>query len=317
MTIVEPLPASGYGNANWTDYSNYWRETDAEWMQERMVLRYADATLRTTQYPNPKFGQITYNESALGPNLDRPEMYSKQHNKWVALLMLDNITSTRDDSGGVAMSHKGAAGKGVVFQPAQTVMDNPINVMGNVLYVDSDSVDIKTGSKLVKLTTDAAGLVSDSPISASALATGGALTAVSASISGSLTVPNITMSGTLTGATASFSGVLTGGTVNGSQGTIGGVLLQSSIANASGGVIASGSFVRGDANMGYWSHRNPSSGAISAPTVTVDGTYVRFRASNGMPWDRHDGNHTGGWVACVFTSDPGAANAPTGSILLT
>ena len=99
-------------------------------------------------------------------------MYAKQHNKWVPLLMLDNLTSTKDDATGVAMSHKNAGGKGVVFEPTRTVMDNPIYVMGGVLTVDATGLTIKTGTKTVKLTTDAAGLVSDSPISATALATG-------------------------------------------------------------------------------------------------------------------------------------------------
>ena len=65
MTITEPLPVSGYGKADWVDYSNYWREADSEWLMERSVLRYANTTLRTTQYPTPKFGQITYNEQAI------------------------------------------------------------------------------------------------------------------------------------------------------------------------------------------------------------------------------------------------------------
>ena len=328
MTIVEPLPASGYGKANWVDYSNYWREGDAEWLMERTILRYQTAAARQTDYPTPKFGQITYNEQSisLGGGLwaDRPEMWSKQHGTWVPLLMLANITSTKDDSAGVSLSHKGSVGKGVMFGPGVGTAPNaaglvsitaPLDVMNGLLTVDGTGAMLKTGTKTVKLTTDATGLVSDSPISASALSTAGTLTAVSATLSGSLTVPNITASGTIQGGT--FAGAVNGTTVNASVGgTLGGVGLNGSVATAPSGVISSGAYLRGDANMGYWSHR-AAGGAISAPTVTVDPTYIRFRASNGMPWDTHAGAHTGGWVACVFTSDPGAANAPTGSILLT
>jgi hypothetical protein len=320
LTITEPLPAGGYGKANWTDYSNYWREGDAEWLMERTVLRYGTTAARNADWPTPKFGQITYNEQAinLGSGLfaDRPEMWSKQHNAWVPLLMLANIMGTKDDATGVGLAHKSAGGKGVVFEPTRTVLDNPIYVMGGVLTVDATGLTVKTGAKTVKLTTDAVGLVSDSPISATALSTAGTLTAVSATLSGSLTVPNITASGTIQGGT--FRGAVDGTTVNAStSGTIGGVSHSGSIVTANSGVISQGAYISGNASMGYFQYRNPSGGAVSSQVMTVDNTYIRFRASNGMPWDRADGQHTGGWVACVFTSDPGAANAPTGSILLT
>ena len=127
----------------------------------------------------------------------------------------------------------------------------------------------------------------------------------------SSTLGALTVSGTLTGNIGSFSGVLTGGTVNGTQGTIGGVALSGTNVVTAGGFQSSqGAWLRGDAGMGYLSHRS------GAPTLTVDTTYIRVRASNGIPFDTHAGAHTGGWVGCVFTSDPGASNAPNGSILL-
>lgn len=319
MSVVEPLPVSGYGKADWVDYSNYWRESDSEWMQERAVLRYANAADRTAQFPSPKFGQITYNESALGTNLDRPEMYSKQHNKWVALLMLDNITSTRDDSGGVALSHKGAAGKGVQFQPTQTVLDNPILVMGGVLYVDNDSVDIKVGTKTVKLTTDATGLLVDSPLSATALTTGGTLTAVSATLSGSLTVASITLSGTLGG-----------GILNGASGTIGGVGLASNVATASGGFVSQAGYHYGDGGSAFMRYRNPSGGAVGTSYFQTNATDAYVGGNNfiigastdtwiqggkGIKWYDTGGTHRA-WISPTIVSggDPGAGNYPDGTI---
>ena len=317
MTIVEPLPVSGYGKANWVDYSNYWREADSEWLMERTTLRYATPAARTADYPTPKFGQLTYNEQyqAIGGGnyADRVELYSKQHNKWVPLLMLDNITSTKDDAAGVALSHKQAAGKGVVFEPTRTVMDNPIYVMGGVLTVDATGVIIKTGAKTVKLTTDATSLVSDSPISASALATGGALTAASANISGSLTVPNITMSGTLSG----------GGVINGGSGTIGGVALASSKATASSGFDAqSGSFY-GDGSSALMRAvaRTGTYVQVTQDRINLHGggwtdVYNQMRIfTNSIHYIRSDGAHTG-YFAPTFWGDPGVGNCPEGSIMM-
>lgn len=319
MTITEPLPAGNYGKANWVDYSNYWREGDAEWLMERTTLRYGTAAARTADWPTPKFGQITYNEQSIalggGVYADRPEMWSKQHGAWVPLLMLANITSTKDDSAGVALSHKLAGGKGVIFEPTRTQMDNPLWIMGGVMGIDSTGVTIKTGAKTVKLTTDAVGLVSDSPISATAFTTAGTLTAANLSVSGTLTVPNITMSGTLTGGT--FRGIVDGTTVNASTGgTIGGVAINNNTVWASGGMVAQGAYLRGDSGSGYYSYRNPGNGVIASSAVTVDATYLRFRAPNGIPLDRGDGSFTGAWVggAIVSGGDPGAGNFPNGTI---
>ena len=317
MTIVEPLPVSGYGKANWTDYSNYWREGDAEWLMERTVLRYATPAARAADWPTPKFGQITYNEQsvALGGGLyaDRPEMWSKQHNAWVPLLMIANIMGTKDDAAGVGLAHKLAGGKGVVFEPARTVLDNPIYVMGGVLTVDATGLTIKTGAKTVKLTTDATSLVSDSPISATALSTGGALTAVSATLSGSLTVANITLSGTLGG-----------GVLNGTSGTIGGVAHASNKATASAGFDSqSGSFY-GDGSSAIMrqSARTGSYVQVSQGNINFHGggytdVYNQMRIFGGqsIQYIRADGVHTG-YFAPTFWGDPGVGNVPEGSIMM-
>ena len=37
--MTEPIPSSGYGDADWIDLSNNWRDADATWLQERSVVR--------------------------------------------------------------------------------------------------------------------------------------------------------------------------------------------------------------------------------------------------------------------------------------
>lgn len=305
MTVT--LPTST-GKADWTNYTDYWREEDAEWLQERTVLRYADPTARAADWATPKAGQVTYNQTA-----DRLELASgKTPGVWSTVQSFVNLTSTLDDATGVAISHKGAAGKGIVFEPGKVTVNHNLSVLGGVLTADATGVSIKTGTKVAKLTTDAANLVSDSPISAPGLNVT-TLTAGSASLSGTLTVPNITMPGVLTGGT--FKGAVDGTTVNGTGGTIGGVALSGNVASASAGFVSQGSFIRGDANMGYWSHR-AANGTPSGPTVTVDATYVRFRVPNGIPVDNVNGGFTGAWIggAIVSGGDPGAANFPNGTI---
>ena len=325
MTIVEPIPDLQWGKGTWQDYISNWRTRDTNWMQERLILRYQTSAQRTADWgAAPRAGQVTYNEETKTLEMWR----GAPVNSWVRSLMFQNLVSSVDTGAGVNLFHVGsiASPKAITITPTSLLVDmTTTNFLNGVHTVDATGMTLKTGAKTVKLSTDATNLVSDSPIKATGLdLTGGTGTVLSAAgravqvgalTADSATIPSISMSGTLTGNIGNFSGVLTGGTVNGGSGTIGGVAMSGGNAVAST-FIASGAFLRGDANMGYWSHRNPSSGAVSAPAFTVDATYLRVRASNGIPFDRHDGGHTGGWVGCVFTSDPGAANAPTGSILL-
>jgi hypothetical protein len=316
MTIVEPLPVSGYGKADWVDYSNYWREGDAEWLMERTILRYQSPALRTTQWPSPKFGHVTYNETT-----DRLETYSKTQNSWVQIPQWAYLVSSQDTAAGAAIAHSGAAGKGITFQPARTVMDNPIFVMGGVLTVDATGLTVKTGAKTVKLTTDATSLVSDSPISATGLTSTGALSAVSATLTGSLTVPNITMSGTLGG-----------GVLNGTTGTIGGVAMATNTATASGGFISQAGLFQGDSASALMRYRNPSGGALGSqyiqaandnitfgPTNAPNSVYMypflRIMQGRGIPWHNAAGTHVA-WISPTIVSggDPGAGNYPDGTI---
>lgn len=330
MTITDPIPDTQWGRGNWQDYINNWREKDAEYLQARTILRYHNAGDRTTDWgATPSFGQITYNETAIalggGNYADRPEMYSKQHAKWVPLMMLDNITSTKDDSAGVALSHKLAGGKGVIFEPARTQMDNPIWIMGGVLGVDGTGVTVKTGAKTVKLTTDGANLISDSPISAPGLITGGTL-----SVTGAFTAGSISTPGTATLANITMSGTLTGGVINGSSGTVGGVAMASNIATASAGFVAQAGYHYGDGGAAYMRYRNPSGGALgssyfqtNATDAYVGGNNFLISASTdtwiqggkAIRWYDTGGVHRA-WIAPTIVSggDPGAGNYPDGTI---
>jgi hypothetical protein len=314
------LPGN-FGKGFWSNYEDYWREEDAKWMQERAILRYTSAAARTTDYPTPTFGQVTYREDALGAGLDRLELYSKQFNAWTPLLMLANVISTQDNSAGVALSHKLASGKGIVFQPAQTVFDNPVNVTaaltalsanigGGALTADATGVSIKTGTKTAKLTTTATDLVSDTPISAPGLTlTGGALTAgaVSATLS-ALTVNN----------------VLTAGVNSG----IAGVMFRSgAYLEAAAGYVSQAGYFRGDGNGPVISQRNTSSGAIGASSLTLNSadlfatggnfymnSTLLIRGGKAINYYDAGGNFRGYIAPNLYGADPGVGNVPDGTI---
>jgi hypothetical protein len=304
----------------WTDYEDNWRGKDANWLQSRSILRYANPTARDADLTAPEVGQFVFSADV------DILTYRSGTGVWKYYKPLPQYTTTtQDDTSGVALSHLNAGGKGVILGPGSpagtglVTLNAPLTVMGGVLTADSTGVTIKTGAKTVKLTTSATDLVSDSPITAPSMTIAGALSA--GAITGtSLNAPtgthtNLSVSGTITGGT--FAGVVNATTVSASgSSTLGGVGLASGIVTATGGLIAQGAYVRGDASAGYYSYRNPSGGAVATSAVTVDATYLRFRAPNGIPLDKGDGTHTGAWVggAIVSGSDPGAGNFPNGTI---
>lgn len=66
--MTEPIPVSGYGDADWIDLSNNWRDADATWLQERSVVRInvadlSSATPTSAGVTNFTNGRMFFNDS--------------------------------------------------------------------------------------------------------------------------------------------------------------------------------------------------------------------------------------------------------------
>lgn len=319
MSIAEPISDLQYGKGNWQDYISNWRQKDAGYLQERSILRYATAAARTTDWPTPRAGQVTYRGDA-----DRLEMYSTLRSSWVSAMLFQFLTTPKDDAAGVTLSHTGAAGKGITLGPANVIMDLPVNAYNGLLTADASGVGVKTTAmKQALLSTNATELVSDTIVSVPGLhltagtldatgrpATVGALTAVSA------TIPNLTLSGTLSGA----------GVLNGGSGTIGGVAMSGNRATASSGFRAGIGLFSGDASSAIMSaiggtpylQVSTAGGVFSGGGQFDFYTYVRFL--NGTnPVYYYNANSGSVNIAPSFYSagDPGAGYFPDGTIWVT
>jgi hypothetical protein len=325
MTVTEPIPDLQWGRGDWQDYINNWREKDAEFLQARTILRYQTAAARTTDWPAPQPGQVTYNNETQTLEMWRPAASS-----WVRSLMFQYLTATQDSAAGVKMSHVGAAGKGILIQPASLVIDIPLNVQAGLLQVGADFVGIQSvGQKLAKLTTDSDELLSDTPLAISAIrltGTGTVLDAATKAVTvGPLTAGSLTSTGAV-----STTGTVTGGVVNGTTGTIGGVALNTNAVQPSAGMQSQQGYFYGDSNSAVMRQR-PTLGGASSPNyvqVTADrvniggGTgymdvYPTFRlfGGRGIHWIDAGGTHRA-WISptIVSASDPGAGNYPDGTI---
>jgi hypothetical protein len=326
MTIVEPIPDLQYGKGAWQDYISNWRTRDTNWMQERLILRYASPTTRGNDWPAPKSGQVTYNDTT-----GLLEMWSQTKGAWLRSLMFQYLLSNKDDATGVSLFHASSGAKGVQLTPTSLLVDAPTtNFLNGVSVIDATGFALKVGAKTAKLSTDATALVSDSPIRAPSIASDGALTAVGALSAGSLSAPSATFTSTLTltGATVN------GGTLNGASAAINGVQIGNASAFGAGGVRADaqgftsglGSF-RGDSGGAIMQQRAAGGGYGSAYLqVTPDRTnvagdmyintgYLRIMGGRGIPWHNAGGGHQA-WISpCIYSGgDPGAGNFPDGTI---
>lgn len=326
--MPEPIPVDApYGVAAWQDYVNNWRDDDANWLQSRAIVRFATNAKRDAAYPSPPgAGQFIFNAQTAPGNLEM-----STGTAWAPYRpMPANLVKTSDDGTQVAISHSGAAGKGFVFTPTYVGTNADLRVQGGVLTVTATDVNIKTGAKTAKLTTDATNLISDTPITAPSLALTGAGTVFSA--------PGKTVAvGTLTADSATItnltvSGTLSGGVLNGPSGTIGGVQLSGSYAYAAGLVASSGLFY-GGTTAAYMRYRNPSDASLGAAYIAVvksGATEYTMMSSPGLIYmDGDQAWRTGstvywynaagalkayGGLIVYATTDPGAANYPPGTL---
>lgn len=309
--MSEPLPGN-FGLANWVDYVNYWRESDAEWIQARINVRAQDNTQRDGFSVTP--GQVVYNAAT-----DRLELRTAT-NTWrpqtpfpASLAVAEGATTT--------ISHTASSGKGVVFGPTEVAINHQLNVLGGVLTVPADSsgVVVKTGAKSAKLSTSATDLVSDSPVSVPSLTLTGAGTVINAPAK--TAVVGVVTADTVGAVTVNVSGVLTAG-----SGTVGGVAMAANVATASGGHISQGGIHYGDASSAIVRYRNPSGGALGAAYLQVNTGAIEvvggaMNVRTGMTVSDttisyYSAGAFRGYISPAFYGDPGVANVPEGSILI-
>lgn len=323
MTMVEPLPDLQWGKGTWQDYISNWRTRDTNWMQERLILRYQTTAALLAAWPAPQAGQVVYNDDVGVKSL---QMYSVAKSAWLRSLMFQYLTSNKDDTTSVNISHLNATSfKGLNVGPTSLTLDQPTNVLSGVVLIDTTGLSLKVGTQTVKLSTDANSLVSDTQIKAPALViagaiSGGALTATSVAAPAA-TITNISMSGTLSG----------GGVINGGSGLIGGVTLGgSTVQPPSGFGMQSGQgWFYGDGNSAVMRQRPTLGGATGAAYVQVTATGIGLNAStvdvyqtgplrilNGksIQYYRADNGvqYNGGPV--IVGADPGVGNVPEGTI---
>lgn len=315
MTITEPIPATGYGRGDWVDYQNYWREKDAEWIQDRAILRYADAA-SIEAIVSPGNGMTVFDEGLGILKLRRAGTWRRY----------SAIPDGMEARGADTLANLNAGGKGIQFLAGSVDITHDLNVLGGVLTTRATGVGIKVGTKTALLSTDAANLISDTPLSVPGVIISGTGTISAAGknvTTGALTADSITTAGTLTAGAANVASLTATGNVNGAAGVIGGVTLSGNFIVSPSGMASSYGYFNGDTNGALMRYRNPSNGALSSTYVQATnadinlssqgGGYVSiFSQGRGVRWYNASNVHDR-WVGLVYvgSSDPGG---PDGTI---
>jgi len=339
MTVVDPIPATVWGKADWQDYISNWRDKDATWVMERTILRYDTNAKRDSEWPSPNTGQVIYNDSTKAL-----EMY--RVNAWVHALMFQFLTSVQDSSAGVNISHTAASGgAGIVITPTAINVTANLNAFSGALTVDASGVGMMSpGQKKAYFTSNATELVLDTPLALPSIrltaTSGNVIDATGkAMVTGALTATSITSSGAINATGAVTAGSLsTAGALSAASATFGGISFASNIgtypaggaaANAAGIQLGQG-YLYGDANSLVMRQRTSAGVAAGAAyvqtqandvvingptTVQLVGGDIRVMGTNNI--DFYTGTtKLGVGIGPVVqsASDPGVGNYPEGTI---
>lgn len=300
------LPSTD-GLADWIDNTHNWRAQDAEFLQERSVLRFSNVSTRnsvlgpSTSIPTPTAGLVTYISAT-----DKLQ-YSTSTGAWRDIQAFQYLT-VDDQSTGVGLRLSPGTSNSVTLETNQVALGT-----NRSLVVSPTSLAIKTGAATVTLTTDSTSLVSNAGISApsgsfTSLTTTGinngssALTTGSVTASGAITAGSLNVSSgasalnTVTATSLVASGTVQSTTVYGTTSVRGG-----SVSMADTKVSAHGSttsFLQLESSFVKIS----GDSVVLAPTSPT--TAIRYNSAGGPPLA----------VVVISASDPGAANYPEGTI---
>ena len=199
--MAATLPVTG--RATWTDRVDNWRVLDTDWIQDRLILRYA-----ATPSPTPANGNTYYNTT---DNCLMVQTPSGSACVVSAVNFLVSPGAGADTS--VTLGHKAATGAGLAFLPTKLVLKQPLATTGDEVVIDATGIAIKTsGLSGVKLTGDATGLFSNKQITAPSFVgnmtatttNAGALTATTGNFSSNVSISGSTAVSALTATTVSL-----------------------------------------------------------------------------------------------------------------
>ena len=297
------MPGATLSNPNgvttWTNNVDNWRSEDADYLQRRSVMRFANSSTRTAALgASPTRGQVSYLESTDDIS------YADSTGAWRTLTAF-RFLATSDTSTSVGLRISSDGSTTLAIEPGRIALG-----ASRFLIVDGTSVKIKTGATTANLTTDATALVSDVQFKAPTAGITGALTTGSIANSGTLSTASLTASGNVGANTLSVSGTSSLAAVTAaslaSSGTVSGPTVTATTTLNGGNLRLAGIRLNNSTGTtGYVDIDNTvTAGGTNIVLIPASMAPVRYGSVSGPPMT----------VTVVSATDPGVANYPEGAI---
>lgn len=217
--MPDVLPTT-YGTADWTNNVDKWREQDAEWLQARSVLRYADVADAATDTPtHTADGSVAFVDDA-----DK-RFVGRVSGSWQRFLTTSNLSVPTDSGTSVLLRHA-SGGTGLALGS-----DGGVSVGGALTVTGASSFTgaatfgtINVGS--VGLSMNGSGQAEFSgTVKATSLTTTSGISGASIAVTGAASAASLTVSGTFTAnGTVTGSGSVSLPEVTGTSFVVGGSL---------------------------------------------------------------------------------------------
>lgn len=305
------------GAHDWQNYVDYWRDIDAEWLQARAILR-VNTPADLAALPAPGTGQTVYVKDVAANLKDVLYMYASVGPTgtapgWVPYPALPKFLYASEDSvNRVTLGHH--PGNSALVLPSISLSPQGVDIVSNfsvrtsILKVTAADIQMKTGTKNVVLTTDAAGLVVDSPIKAPSLNITGAISAAS------ITAAAITVTGAITatgqalsvGSVAASAGITAGTTVTATSGFRTGTAAY--LGDANGAVIRRADWAAGNSQIGVYGAKISLDGGTTEVT-----SQLAIMGGRSINWYNSSGTHVG-YGGNVIYSSAEPTGIPNGTI---
>jgi len=310
--MAVPGTATDYIFPDWRNAIDNWREQDAEWLRNRSVNIFPDASTRTSVMGTPPMvGLMSFLQS--GSVAGGPDFWDGSG--WQSV-RYPNLGFTSDGTS-FTLRRQGA-GTGV-----QLMSDGSVNMAkafmgtgGIGATIDNTGILLKIGADTAKLTTDANGFAMDSPLNITGgLQTSALATLNSLTVTGATTLSGTTAAQAVTAASVAATGAVTGATVTGGKVLLGVAAPYGTIKHADGGTaefdVGSDSTVQ---IKGTTLTVSPTTVNISG-TVNLNGTTNLVGAANLAPAGKTAVQVAG--ILMVSGNVAPSQNAPDGTIYFT
>ena len=310
------LPAD-YGIADWVNNTDNWREEDAEFIQKRLVIRWASNASRTSSGGNDLGeGSVSYlaNSKSLQVNT------TGDGNGWSTVVHSKLVTVTDTSTTDVQLKHSSSSAGGIRLYADGVFVDSRLAIGGSngspKTVIDGTagiSLNYNGGAGVITTNSTAGGTVvisATNGVSVNKLAVSSTANFTSTVTVASAPI-NVTGSGSISTPALAVSNSVSPVTIGS-----GGLTAASGVVSAlSFSTTAVGGESYSLANSGLSRTANAALISISNNTPTVSGANIDLKVPSNGVVRFQAGNYSApvaGWM--VSNAVPGSTNAPDGTI---